>query len=414
MQDKIKYIEETYKINVGEFIELYKDKIGRKQMSEILGIGEHTVRSIASILGLRLKQKHREADYQAFLKAQDKPIDKELIDNLELTQKELYKLNKSLQKQRDINNLLRKQLRFAVREENAIDAIKEAINELPIKIIEIHPVNINFENNVDGVTIINISDEHIGALVNEVGIANYYNFEVAQKRIKKLIKETISSPLVSKKLIINFLGDSFDGLIHDSHLVAEMPVMEAVYKYANFISGVLLSLDKAFESVEVNLVPANHHRLTDDQKTNKKGFDLTFIFVELLKAITKDSKINIKYHISGYGLFTISDTYEKYGLIQHGDIDRKYRVTNEVSVLKVLQAHKIGCVEPILLLLLSGHLHKYEKVLLPNGGYAISVGSLMGQNEYAKNSGYLEYPPSQVILYYNKQGELISEKVVIF
>ena len=414
MQSKIEYIEKNYKVNVGEFIGLYKDKIGRKDMSVTLGIGEHTVRSIASVLGLRLKQKHREADYQYFLKAQGKPVDKNLIDSLELIQKELYKTNKGLQRQKDVNNLLRKQLREAVREENATDILKESLKDLPIRTLEIEPIEIKPIVNAGGTTVIALSDLHIGALVEAYGVSNKFNFDIAEQRLKHIINKTITNPLVSDRLVITILGDVFQGLIHNSHLIGEMPAMEAVAKFSALFSEILLSLEKAFSKVEVYMISGNHERLTDDQMVYKKGYDLTYIFSEMLKANTRGyNRVYINYSLSGYNTFPLSQdiVHPLFGCIFHGDIDRTYRVDNLKSVMSVLYTFQQNGREPSLLL--SGHVHQYKKALLPNGGVAISVGAFMGQDEYAKNKGYLEFPPSQVALYYNKYGELISEQVII-
>ena len=410
MENKFKLIEDNYGVDVEEFLKLYINKYSRKQISEKLNIKEHIVRSIAGLLGLRLKQKFREIDYSFFMKSyKNKSIDNDIVNALEMTQNELYKINKQLLKQRDINTLLRKQLREQIKLENYFDIIKESIDNLPVEYIKDKTYNINFESNKNGVTIINFADLHIGAKVDCVGINNYYNFEIAKERIQEVINKTITNPLVSEELVINLLGDVFDGVIHNSHLIAEMPVMEAVYKFNVFFSEILNALLKAFKSITVNIISGNHERITEDQQVYKKGYDFTYIFSELLKATLKDKdNINIKYFIEGYGIIDIKDNY---GVIFHGDIDRTYNVDNLKSILQVMYSFKIGDKEPILLL--NGHTHKYKKVLLPNGGIAITLGSLMGQNEYSKNKGFLEYPPSQNILFYNKNTELLSERVVI-
>jgi len=415
MIDPKSYIEKHYGVSVDEFVVKYKEGLSRKELANYFGKTEFVIRTIAGLLGLRLKKRFRNQDYLSYVEKEEgkKEILSDILRENEVLSDSVYKLNKQLQYYKDQNLLLRKQIREKVRVENIYDAIvdelKQCVSNVELNVTEYDCVR-EF-NNANGSSIICLSDLHIGAKVESKDVAeqNEYNFEIAKQRIDKLFNIFMSAPYASYKVKVVLLGDIFDGIIHGSDLVAEMPVMEAVSEFAKYMASKIQTLLVNGFIVEVYGVTGNHERMTDVQQFYKKGFDFTYIFFELLKVFLKEYKV--EYFYSGHGLFEIVD--DVYAFIFHGDIDRTYKAFNEQAQLKAIANCKnIYGVEPKLIL--NGHWHQYNKSMMYNGGYAISVGSLMGTNSYSYNTGYLNFIPSQTILFYDKDGELISEKVVLF
>ena len=409
-------IEKEYKVNLNHFLELYNKGLGREEIAEQLGTSVFRVRQIASLLGLRMKKKHRQHDYELLLtklKADTGNIDviEDLIKDLDLANKELLKMHKSLVNCRDQNNLLRKQVRELAREENIYERLKA---DLQFTLEEIDIIAHQFEHKPiitqNNTLIVTLADLHIGQLVEaeDVGGANEYNFEIAKQRILKVFEE--ANRIGGKRLEVVILGDPIAGIIHGGNIIGEMPAVKALVSLIKLLSEILIPLSLNFQKINVTITNSNHSRLTEQPTKYKKAYDFDYIFSEFLQELLKDYNINVEYSLSGYNLIQLSEN--KYGFAFHGDTIRNYDITKEASVLKVMElCRQHYGVEPHLIL--NGHFHTYTSVLLPNGGMAISVGTLMGTDSYSYTSGYTPMPPSQVIINCDENGNIEWHKVVV-
>ncbi len=414
MKEIVSRIKEQYDIDLDKFLKLYELGYNREEIAEALNLGVFQVRTIAASLGLRLKKKFRSVDLDMLkrrLENEDDLVIK-LSQDLEYANNKLLSLNRSIVKYRDENNLLRKQQRLLIREQNFIGKITKEIVKNVEKINFPEP-KINTKNyHPDGLNLIVLSDLHIGAKVSkeEVGELNSYNYKIALQRIHKVVIANLGMPRQSDNLTILILGDIFDGIIHDSYLIAEMPVTKAVAQFSSYVIELLYSLSKAYKTIKLEIISGNHDRITDRPTITHKNFDFAHLFYEIVKqGVNQLNNVKITYGFKGYHLIDLPNN--KKGFVFHGDMNRSYHPCKESEVLKAMTLCKqLYNVEPELLL--SGHIHRYHKTLLPNGGYAITVGSLLGTNQYSYTNGWLNAIPNQVILFYNEFGELEKEKVV--
>ena len=414
MKEIISRIKAQYDVDLNKFIELYELGYSREEMADYLGLGVFQVRTIAASLGLRLKKKFRSTDLDVLkrrLENEDDLIIK-LTQDLEYANKKLLALNKSIIKYRDENNLLRRQERLLVREQNLAEKIITEISK-NLGTIELKPIEVNKENYVpNGMNLIVLSDLHIGAKVDkeEVGDINTYNYNIAIERINKVINNCVNLSKQSDNLTIVILGDIFDGIIHNSYLIAEMPVTKAIAQFSEYMIFALTMLSKSYKNINFEIVSGNHDRLTDDPSIIHKNFDFAHLFYEIVKqGVSQVNNIKVNYGFKGYHLIDLPNNKKCFAF--HGDMNKSYNPCKESEVLKLMTLCKqVYNVEPNLLL--SGHIHRYMKTLLPNGGYAITLGSLLGTNQYSYTNGWLSAIPSQIVLFYNEFGELEKEKVV--
>ena len=412
MKEIIKRIEDHYNIKIEKLLEIYELGHSREEMAEFLGLGVFQVRQIVASLGLRMKKKHRVDDLDMLKRRLENEDDLviQLSNDLEFANKKLLSLNKFLQKYKDENTYYRKQQRLLNRDLNFIEKVS---NEIISHINNFDVPNIKVENKSDknGLNLICLADLHIGAKVNkeEVGDLNEYNYNIAIERINKTINACLNMKNQSDNLTIVLLGDIFDGIIHNSYLIADMPVTKAIAEFSSYFIFVLKSLKKVYKNINVEIVAGNHDRLTENPTIIHKNYDFSHMFYELVKLGLKEYNINVKFGFKGYHLIDLPNN--KKGFVFHGDMNRSYSPCKEGEILKIMSLCKqIFNVEPSLLL--SGHYHTYIKTLLPNKGYAISLGSLLGTNQYSYTNGWLNTIPNQTILFYNEDGELIKEKVV--
>ena len=415
MRNLIVKLEKQYKFDTNEFIELYKAGYTKEEIAEKLDITEHQIKIIGAALGLRFAKKYRQGDMKLLedaISSSDEPNKKvviDLVEDVELLSEQLAKTNKSLVTCRDNNTALRKQIREFTREENYTEKIiKTMKDELEnIKVLEPKRV-VNLPEKTNELCILTLSDLHVGNLteLEDVGGINQYNFEVFSKRLTKMFEETMKSR--SKNLHIVVLGDVLQGIIHNNDMLGEEPVVKMLVKFVELFSELVLMIYSYFNDVRITFTNSNHSRLNDKPVYNKKTYDFDYLIYEFVK--NKLTDIQVNYDISGYNLIELPNN--KYGFCFHGDTVRRYNPLNMSEVIKVMQICKqVFNVEPELLL--NGHFHQYCSTLMPNGGKAISVGTMMGMDNYAFNSGFVNTPPSQVILEYNELGECISERVII-
>jgi len=416
MQDLVQKIKIEYNIDVDKFLELYKQGYSRKEIAEILETTEWNVRQVSTLLGLRMKKRYRVADYEYLItQLKNENGDISLIDefkkDIEILNEELLKKNKALIKCRDEKRILNKQIRDITKNEvnfnKFLKLIKEEINNVEWEVK--YGINVPIKSK-DGLTLICLSDLHLGNLVKSelVGNLNEFNFEIAFNRIKKVFLEALEYE--NKYLKVVILGDILQGIIHDSKENAEFPVVKVLVEFVNKFSSLLLNIYTEFDEVEIILTNSNHSRLTQEISFNNKSYDFDYLIYEMLKQTLKPFKINVKYDLSGYNLIDLKNG--KFALAFHGDTIRNYNPSNTNSLLQIIQLSKqMFNVEPYLVL--SGHTHKYMSALLPNGGKAITCGSLIGMDNYAFNSGFIPEKPSQIILNIDKKGK-IEEKLVVF
>jgi hypothetical protein len=209
-------------------------------------------------------------------------------------------------------------------------------------------------------------------------------------------------------LHIVILGDILQGIIHNNDLIGEQPTVKALVDFVKVFVENINDISYNFQDIEVTLTNSNHSRLQEKPVYHKKTFDFDYIIYEFLNSLLP---IKVNYDRSGYNLINLPN--KRYAFAFHGDTLRKYNPLNISEVIKAMEiCRQVFNKEPHLLL--NGHFHQYCSTLLPNGGKAVSVGTIMGMDSYAFNSGFVNTPPSQVILEYNNLGECISERVVTF
>ena len=146
--------------------------------------------------------------------------DDKVLNNLEITQREIYKERQKLRDEKnEYNNLLREQSRL----ELFFERIDEAIDKLTIKKPRNIPQPINNVNNETNI-ICSFADCHYGVNFDIRGfnneILNKYNPEIFMERMWKLRDELLNFCNINncKNVSIIDLGDSIEGILHLSQL----------------------------------------------------------------------------------------------------------------------------------------------------------------------------------------------------
>jgi len=303
---------------------------------------------------------------------------------------------KQLQRQRDENLALRAVTRKSTRdtylEDKLLDVFEESIKKVKPSI---HSPETYKDVQSEWGNILGISDWHIGELVNSEqteGIGEF-NYEVADKRIKKYIKKVKSSNVPkSKNLIIVDLGDNIRGIIHGGIQDTEESLMVSLVKCFDMTASFIKSLLQLYDKIDYNFVVGNHSRLEEQIKVKDKYQDYSWLVIQMITRMFENEP-RIKFNISksGHCFFKVN----RVGVMAfHGDTFRNYSPISGQS-RAVLQDHCNHMFKDSAKFFISGHTHNPVTVANQYGGFNIVSGCLVGSNEYGVQNGMLPIFPYQ-------------------
>jgi hypothetical protein len=293
------------------------------------------------------------------------------------------------QKIRDERAALHRKLR----DESRISSLKDAIRSTVFKLKEMESFQYKPHTsirNLEKEAVLLLSDLHIGVDID--ASFNKYNSEVAQKRVNKLVDETIHYCKINnvKKLNVINLGDLIHGLIHITARIEEQfGVIEQVMVASEIISKALNRLQEAAPTVTYRSCTDNHARTVADkgQAIEKDNFGRLVDWY--LHERLKDTKIefcedNLEPDLGG---FRLDDG--RFAMFAHGHLDNPNTVfQNWVSFTKEF-------VDFIFL----GHYHN-ERVKSFNETKVFINGSIVGPEDYAHGKR-LYGKPSQTLLVFD-------------
>lgn len=255
-----------------------------------------------------------------------------------------------------------------------------------------------------GVPTLFASDWHWGEVVDpsQIGGVNEFNLEIAQRRAKRLIEQTIyllKSHMVNPNypgIVFALGGDMFSGDIHEELMATnETEIMPTFLDVHGVLIWCIETLAAEFGQVFVPCVTGNHGRNT--HKIRAKGRNYTnfdwLLYQLLAKRFENDARVK----------FTIPSgpdcLYKVYGhryLLTHGD---QFRGGDGL----------IGCLGPIT----RGDHKKRSRNNQVNQGYDTMIcghwhqliqlqrlivnGSLKGYDEYANQGNFPFEPPRQAL-----------------
>lgn len=207
-------------------------------------------------------------------------------------------------KTRDTWNAYRKTLRDEARIENLKDLMKECTSQLKAL------PDVKFEgmeNECANEAVLLVSDLHIGAYIDNM--YNHYNVEIARKRMKKLVRDTIDLCQRNKVQRLNVvnLGDMIAGSIHiTARLEQQIDVIEQIMTASEILAETLVELQEAAPEVIYRSCTDNHSRAVANLKEHieKENFGMLIDFY-------------LKARLQGTGIIFANDNLD----IEIGKID---------------------------------------------------------------------------------------------
>jgi predicted phosphodiesterase len=354
---------------------------GRAEVGAVLGIPEHVAREYTFV-------------------RDNLEVIRELFENDGEIVEQNIKYKKEKQKFQDINRIERKSFRENARIENSIVEYNKKLME----VFDENPINIEtieHEVNEDGVGVVHLTDTHFN---EEVDLeSNQYNFNVASKRIKKLVEDAITyfGSKGIKKVVLAITGDLLNSDRRLDELLANTTNRSrATFLSVEILSNAIIELNKYF-NVNIVSVVGNESRLGKDIGFSNiiatDNFDYTIYHILEYMFKGKDG-INF---ISGDGIKTVVEINGYNWLFIHGHQIGK-EVNKSISKLSRQYADKGIAIRFIIF----GHIHEcFIADLYARGS------SLVGANDYSENGLLLTSRASQNLHIQYSNGNIDSFKI---
>lgn len=262
------------------------------------------------------------------------------------------------------------------------------------------------DNNTEHEMIVNISDWHIGYIINDCK-GNYYNWQIANLRVDKLIAECykyIEMYNIKKIYVVNTC-DTIEHVYmrNNQSQFCEFNQSEQINKAIELIYRFLVALCKYCE-VEYDSIYGNHDRMSGDKKVNLDGDNAETIIREQLRVykILSDNKrlcVVDRKHTDKEIVKEIKGIKCKF---IHGD-------HNKIKDAKTLIKSEMSVDNEFYDILFKGHLHNFSIESENNGRYIVSTGCLSGFNDYSLNFSCATFASQTIAILGDKKIELIKD-----
>ena len=313
---------------------------------------------------------------------------KEFKDKTETIKQDLYKQQV---KTRDTLNAYRRIMRSEARLEDFKDFMKDVageIGDLP-EVVYDGPRAAG-EGGEEKEAVLMLSDLHIGVQINN--FYNKYNVEIARKRVRKLVNDTVRYCRGNDvtRLYVLGLGDAVHGLIHTSaRLEQQMDVAKQIMVACEVLADALNRLQEAAPEVVFCSCTDNHSRMVADLSESIESENFGKLIVFYLKARLAGSKVEFKEDNLDDEIGMIEFANGKVGVFVHGHHD------NICTIFQNMTAYTGRVVDYAFV----GHYHS-EKTKTFNGFRVFVNGSIVGMDQYAF-SKRLFGKPSQTLLIFD-------------
>jgi len=257
------------------------------------------------------------------------------------------------------------------------------------------------EDESEKTLIVGISDWHVGYVIKDYK-GNSYNYEIAKKRLAKLLTETekeIHKNSISKVIVVQ-AGDLTEGtyMRQNQNYDCEFNSNEQIVMAEELLYGFITSISEMKVNVDLYSVGGNHQRGNGNKDANIEGDNNNYTIVKNLKkwfSLAKNDRVtvcNIDFK-EDCGEFDLG-----FGVVKtkHGDKspkDDKKFYDSEVSMNNVAYS-----------MLIRGHYHSFGVSSQNNGGYVITIGSLFGFNPYSVDKVQCTTHASQTLIVVNYDG----------
>lgn len=231
--------------------------------------------------------------------------------------------------------------------------------------------------------IVNITDWHVGYIINNCK-GNYFNWNIANKRIDKLIEEihkNVKLYGINKIHVVN-TGDTIEHIYlrKNQSQFCEFGQSEQINKAIELIYRFLVALCGMNCNVVYTSIAGNHDRSNGDIKANLQGDNADVVIARQLSKYNEIAK-NVRLTIIENNPFNDEILLEVNGT-KHKFIHGDKKVKDGDKLIKSEMS-----MDDDSYTLWRGHYHNFNVQSENNGRYIISSGCLSGFNDYSTAFG---------------------------
>lgn len=226
-----------------------------------------------------------------------------------------------------------------------------------------------------------VTDWHIGVVVNDC-LGNYYNLEIAEKRLNLLKQEAIYYCKMFGVTDLNVvgLGDWCEQMYMrpNQSQDCEFGFSMQIVKAQKLLIDLLVSLSE-YVNVTYKGIAGNHDRMAGDKAVSHAGDNVNVIINDGVKNVVQAiNSQRLQFIETGiHDSSIVLDLNGKKIKFVHGDRDngdKKRRLLGHISMDEVIYDAFVH-----------GHLHNYYAQEDDHGRLIVGVPCLMGRNNYSKD-----------------------------
>ena len=406
IEQLISVLEGRFRVKVEDFVHLYEAKESGESICQALGLTENGLRTVAKTLNLRLPKKFRNNDlalyYSRFTDSEVNLKLQEVTGDLDASYKDAIKLERQLlHTKRELQKYKSQALKSAT--EIDLEEVRVAVLN---SVRPIRPVTVQIRtpstHYADYTQAIVLSDLHFEECVshNDVGLANSYDWGIAERRLEKVFAESLQAYRGEGKCLLFILGDTISGIIHDTLESTSKPTGQALAELAQLLAQHIHTLSEVYESVEVLSVTGNHGRISEQRKSTANGFNFEYLLIQILSGLVPQVNVHFEHSTCGYVHTTVGN---KVIVGHHGDFHRAgYGAAKTLKVSEAIrQAIGVQAYH-----IIQGHTHTPSIEMMHTGGQYITNGSLIGANGYSHSNGFTGLIWSQTLLSFLPDGNI--------
>ena len=318
----------------------------------------------------------------------------DMLARLQDKKNEEYKERVRLQ---DARREYNKELRAEARYENLVDVMRDMLSDISQEDFEPYgSKHLHLNNKSDKTAILMLSDWHYGALCDSQW--NYYNTEVAEKRVEQLTDKVIKYILNMSitDLVVEINGDMIEGLISISGRVSsEESAVEQIVGVSKLLIKCINSFKPYVKSLKVITTLGNHGRLVSDKK--QQGYEhenFEMLIPEFLRmGLDKDIQI-----ITSQGLdFVQYECDNKIICLSHGHHDKVNSAINNMTKMYKIVPDEVHL----------GHYHHMSD-LNDSNIHVVVNGGLKGIDDFGLKATRCVTKPSQNLIVYGEDRIMIE------
>lgn len=296
-------------------------------------------------------------------------------------------------KARDLNNDYRRNMRSEARIERLVEEIKNAANSLP-ELPQVKPLVCNEHNTTEA--ILPFADLHLGP--DFKNSYNAYSYDIAVKRVNKLVEDTIKYCHQHNVRVLHFLnmGDLVSGIIHDTiRLEQTLDITEQIMRAAELVAETVNQLRAAAPYITYRSVVDNHSRAIADKNQHIERENFCRIIDWFVEERLKNTNVNFCHDNIDIGIGRFKLMNDKVVMFAHGHQDKKTTVVQDF----------VGATREFVDYIILAHFHSTgEKTF--QGTKVLLCGSIIGTDPYAYGKRLFSEPEQTLFIF--DQDNLLS------